>query len=52
MIIREMPRIWSLAVCKHQQPALQPHGEMQSLEKEEEEEEESLQILTSREGLC
>lgn len=48
--IRVMPRrSWSLAECKDQQPAPQPHGEMQSLEKEEE---EGLQILTSRKGLC
>lgn len=39
-------------MCKDQQPAPQPRGEMQSLEKEGEEEEEGLQILTSREGLC
>ncbi|KAI1235990.1 hypothetical protein IHE44_0002084 [Lamprotornis superbus] len=41
IIVREMPRSWSLAVCKDQQPAPQLHGEMQSLEKEEEEEESS-----------
>lgn len=48
----EMPRSCLLAVCRDQQLGLQPHGELQSLEKEEEEEEAAWQKLTSAESLC